>query len=98
MDNSHILPLDKHFNQALHSPFLVNGHVQRLASTDGTFLPSLVLEGIRINAVCANEHEVIVQVRCGASGNFESFIATGRCDDIRKLHTPKKMEMAAYQQ
>lgn len=36
-----------------------------------------MLEGERVYAVCADQHEVVVQVRCRTRGDLERFVTTG---------------------
>lgn len=45
-------------------------------------------ESVRVDAVCADQHEVVVQVGSRAGGDFERFIAAGRRDDgIRRRYS-----------
>lgn len=71
----HVLPLYKYLNETLYGPVLAQRDVERLATTNGAVITLLVLEGIRIDTIRANQHEVVVQIRRRAGRDLEGFIA-----------------------
>lgn len=68
----------KHFDEVLHSKIATDGHLDGRAAAHRTLGALLVHEGVRIYAISADEHEVVVQVGSGARRDLECLVAA-RC-------------------
>lgn len=73
--------LDQHLDEAFHGEIRTQRKLEGLASTHGAVIPLLVLEGVRVDAVGADQHEVVVQVRCRARSDLERLVAACRCTE-----------------
>ena len=62
--NAHVLLFDQHVDEALDCPALRDGDFEGLSSAYRAICAFLVFEGVGIYGICANEHEIIVKVRC----------------------------------
>ena len=72
----HVLLLNQHLDEPFHRPLLADADVERLAAAYGTICSPLVLEGVRIYTVRADQHEIVVEVSRRTGRNLERLVAT----------------------
>ena len=70
------MSLDEHLNKPVDCPFLADCDVEGFAAADRTIISLLVLEGVRIYAVRADQHEIVVEICRRTCRDLEGFITT----------------------
>ena len=72
----HVLLLNEHLNKLLDCAVLVDRDIERFTAAHRTVLALLVFECVGVYTVCADEHEVVVQIGRGACSDLERFVTT----------------------